>query len=111
VGLFGVVSYLVTQRTREIGVRLALGGTGLRIGRLVIRDAVRMVGGGVLVGALIALAGAPFVQSLLFRTSAREPAVLILAAVVLLAVTVAAAALPAWRAGRVSPLTALRSDT
>ena len=110
VGLFAVVSYLVTQRTREIGVRLALGGSGQRVAGLVIRDAVRLAAIGGVVGMAVALAGASVVQGMLFQTSARDPAVAIGAVVVLLAVTVSAAAVPAWRAGRVSPMTVLRSD-
>jgi hypothetical protein len=110
VGLFGVVSYLVTQRTKEIGVRLALGGTGARVGGLVIGDAVKMVSGGVVAGLLLALGLAPFVQSLLFQTSARETAVLAGAGAALLGVTLVAALVPALRAARVSPLVALRAD-
>ena len=102
--------YLVTQRTKEIGVRLALGGTGARVGRLVIGDAVKMAGIGVGTGLVLALAVAPFAQAMLFQTSAREVAVLLAAGSVLLAVTVVAAVVPAWRAARVSPLVALRSD-
>jgi putative ABC transport system permease protein len=110
VGLFAVVSYLVSQRTQEIGVRLALGGSGGRVARLVVRDAVRMASVGGVVGLAIALAGGSVVQSMLFATSAREPAVMMTAGLVMLAVTVAAAAIPAWRAGRVSPMTVLRGD-
>jgi ABC-type antimicrobial peptide transport system permease subunit len=110
VGLFGVVSYLVAQRTREIGVRLALGGTGARVARAVIGDAVRMVSGGVAAGLALALGLAPFVQSLLFQTSAREAAILGAAGLLLLGIAVCAAVVPAWRAARVSPLVALRAD-
>jgi predicted permease len=110
VGLFGVVSYLVTQRTQEIGVRLALGGTGLTVGRLVVWDAVRMAAIGAGAGLVLAMAGAPLVQSMLFQTSAREPVSAIGAALVLLLVAIAAAAVPAWRASQVSPMTALRTD-
>jgi predicted permease len=110
VGLFAVVSYLVAQRTREIGVRLALGGSGSRVAGLIVRDAVRMAAVGAAAGVLMALAGASVVQSMLFQTSAREPATIIVAGAVLLAVTVAAAAVPAWRAGRVSPMTVLRTE-
>ena len=110
VGLFAVVSYLVSQRTQEIGVRLALGGSGARVAKLVVRDAVRMAAVGGAVGLMIALAGGSIVQSMLFATSPREPVVMLAAALVLLAVTVGAAAVPAWRAGRVSPMTVLRGD-
>jgi ABC-type antimicrobial peptide transport system permease subunit len=110
VGLFAVVSYLVTQRTAEIGVRLALGGSGARVVRLVVGDAVRMAAAGAFVGMVLAMAGAPLVQSMLFETSAREPASALAAVAILLVVAVGAAAYPAWRASRVSPMTVLRTD-
>jgi len=110
VGLFGVVSYVVTQRTQEIGVRLALGGTGTRVARLVIGDALRMVSIGIVVGLLGALAAGPLVASMLFQTSPREPAGIAVAGTVLLAATLVAAAWPAWRAGRVQPVVALRAE-
>jgi predicted permease len=110
VGRFAVVSYLVTQRTREIGVRMALGGSGRRVVGLIIRDAVRLAAIGGAAGLVIAIAGAPVVQGMLFETSARDPLIAIAAVVVLLGVTLGAAAVPAWRAGRVSPMTVLRND-
>jgi len=110
VGLFAVVSYLVTQRTREIGVRLALGGSTSGVAGLVVRDALKMAAVGGVLGTVIAVLAAPLVQSMLFETSTREPVVLIAAAVVLLVVTVSAAAVPAWRAGRVSPMIVMRAD-
>lgn len=110
VGLSAVVFYLVTQRVQEIGVRLALGGTRVMVGRLVVFDALRMAGIGAALGVLIALAGSPLLQSLLFQTSARDPAVMMGAVALQLVVAVAAAAWPAWRASRVSPMAALRTD-
>jgi hypothetical protein len=110
VGLFAVVSYLVTQRTREIGVRLALGGSMSGVAGLIVRDAVRMAAVGGVAGIVTAVVFAPLVQSMLFETSAREPVVLIASAVVMVVVTVGAAAIPAWRAGRVSPMSVLRQE-
>ena len=110
IGLFAVVSYLVSQRTREIGVRLALGGSSGGVVGLVIRDAVRLAATGGVVGVLIALAGGSVVQSMLYETSARDPLIAAAAVMALLLVTVVAVALPAWRAGRVSPMAALRQD-
>jgi predicted permease len=110
VGLFAVVSYLAAQRTQEIGVRLALGGTGGAVARLVVGDALRMAGIGAGTGVLIAMAAAPAVQSMLFQTSAREPATVIIALVMVFVVTLCAAALPSWRASRVSPMTVLRME-
>jgi predicted permease len=108
VGLFAVVSYLVSQRTREIGVRLALGASGRGVARLVVFDALRMAGVGGVAGIAVAIVAAPLVQSMLFQTSAREPVILVAAALVFLAVTMCASAIPAWRAGQVSPMTVLR---
>jgi predicted permease len=110
VGVFGVVSYAVAQRTREIGVRLALGETRAGVGRLVVGDAVRMVSVGLAMGTLAALAAGPLVASLLFQTSPREPWSIAVSAGVLLAATVLASGWPAWRAGRVNPVEALRAD-
>jgi predicted permease len=110
VGLFAVVSYLVTQRTKEIGVRLALGGSTGGVAGLVVRDAVKMTAVGGAAGITIAVISAPLVQSMLFETSAREPGILAGALLVLLVVAVGAAAVPAWRAGRVSPMTVLRDE-
>ncbi|HTK50379.1 MAG TPA: ADOP family duplicated permease [Gemmatimonadaceae bacterium] len=111
VGLFAVVSYVVTQRTREIGVRLALGGSAGGVAGLIVRDAVRMAAVGGVAGIGIALVAAPLVQPVLFETSAREPVVLFGAAIVFLIVTVSAGAVPAWRAGRVSPMVVMRTDS
>ncbi|HEV8495788.1 MAG TPA: ABC transporter permease [Gemmatimonadaceae bacterium] len=110
VGLFGVVSYIVTQRTQEIGVRLALGGTSERVARLVVTDALRMVTIGLAIGVAGALAAGPVVASMLFQTSPHEPASIAQAALVLISATLIAAAWPAWRAGRVNPVVALRAD-
>ncbi len=110
VGLFGVVSFVVTQRTQEIGVRLALGGTSRGVARLVVSDALRMVSIGVGVGVVGALAAGPVIASLLFQTSPREPASIVVAGFVLMVATLVAAAWPAWRAGRVNPVVALRAD-
>jgi predicted permease len=111
VGVFGVVSYLIAQRTAEIGVRLALGATRGGMSRMVVRDAIRLVGIGLGVGGIAAIAAAPLVRDLLFQTSPWEPANLGSAVLVLVAVTVLAALWPAWRASRVDPVIALRSDS
>ena len=109
-GLVGVVSYVVTQRVREMGVRLALGGTRGMVARLVIRDALRMSSIGVALGIVGALAAGPLVASMLFQISPHDVTSLIAAAVVLLTATLLAAAWPAWRAARVNPVIALRAD-
>lgn len=110
VGLFGVVSYIVSQRTREIGLRLALGGTSRIVSGWVVMAALRMVAIGVVVGLVAALAAGPRVQGLLFQTAPYDMGVLLTAAGALLLVTLAAATVPAWRASRVSPMVALRVE-
>ena len=110
VGLFGVVSYLVAQRRQEIGIRLALGGTGATIGRMVISRAVRLVAIGVAVGIGVAVITGPAIESMLFQTSARDAAIIASAGITLIIVAIAAAAIPAWRAARTSPMSALRVD-
>ena len=109
-GLFGVVSYAVTQRTKEIGVRLALGGGPLIVARLVVGQALRMVAIGLGVGLCASLAIGPIAASLLFETSPRDLTVVVVSVGTLVIVAIAAAALPAWRAACVSPLIALRDE-
>jgi predicted permease len=110
VGLFGVISYIVSQRTREMGLRLALGGTASAVGGAVVTQALRMVGVGVALGLVAALAVGPRVRDLLFQTAPSDVLVLIVSAGTLLVVAIGAAALPAFRAARVSPMVALRND-
>jgi ABC-type antimicrobial peptide transport system permease subunit len=110
VGLFAVVSYLVTQRVREIGIRLALGGTGTSVARLIVVGALRLVAAGACVGAVAAVALTPFVQSMLFETSIGDVGVMVTITVVLAVVAFAAAALPAFRAARVSPSVTLQAE-
>jgi ABC-type antimicrobial peptide transport system permease subunit len=110
VGLFGVVSYAVTQRTQEIGIRLALGGTGTRVARMIVAEALRMAGIGLAMGVVASLAAGPLIASQLFQTSPREPRSLAVATLVLLTATLVAAAWPAWRAARVPPMVALRAE-
>lgn len=110
VGLFGVISYLVSQRTREIGLRLALGGTTAGIGASIVWAALRIVSVGVVVGLAVALVSGRYVADLLFETSPLDAGVIGFAVATFVLVTVAAAAWPAWRASRVSPMVALRSD-
>ena len=109
-GLYGVMSFVVTGRTREIGIRLALGATGASAIRLVLRDAVAMIA----VGMAIALPGVAalgkLVQSQLFGVTATDPATFAAVALVLAASALAAAFIPAWRASNVSPTDALRLE-
>jgi ABC-type antimicrobial peptide transport system permease subunit len=110
VGLYGVVSYSVTQRMHELGVRVALGARSVDVVRLVVVQGVRPVSIAVGIGLAIAWAVAPRVQPLLFRQSAVDAAMYAGVGVTMLVVAVVASAIPAARAARVDPSTALRSD-
>jgi predicted permease len=110
IGLYGVLSYNVTRRTGEMGVRMALGAQRFGILRLVIRDALVVTGIGVLVGLGAAWAATRVLGSMLYGLSPRDPVTMIGAAIVLIAVATLAAFIPAWRASRVDPMTALRYE-
>jgi putative ABC transport system permease protein len=97
IGIYGVLAYVVTQRTREIGIRLALGSSGRRIFDLILREGLTLVGVGFVLGAAGAIALRRTLQSQLFEISATDPG----------ALTVAACTLPARRATRIDPLVAL----
>ena len=103
VGLFGVMSFLVAQRTQEIGVRMALGATPAGIVRMTLASAARWTLAGVVIGAGGSLAAARLLRSLLFQVGPGDPAAIGAAMVLLCAVTLAAAAAPARRASRLDP--------
>jgi ABC-type antimicrobial peptide transport system permease subunit len=109
-GLYSLIAYLVAQRTREIGVRLALGATAGAAAALVVRHGTGLAALGVAAGAAASLAAGRFIAPLLFETSARDPAVFGGVAAALLLVAVAASAVPAARARRVDAAEALRAD-
>jgi predicted permease len=109
-GLYGTMSYVTARRTREIGIRVSLGATPLRVSRMVLGDALALGLAGIAVGAPAALAGSRLVSGLLFGIRAADPATLAEAAALLLAVVVLAAWLPAWRAAASDATQALRCD-
>ncbi|MEQ9399457.1 MAG: ADOP family duplicated permease [Longimicrobiales bacterium] len=109
-GLYGVVAFLVAERTREIGVRMALGADRGRVAGRVLGFAVRLAAAGVVVGLVGAVVLRRFTGSLVFGVSPTDPAPLLLSAVALLAVTALAAWAPARRATRVDPLEAMRAE-
>ncbi len=110
VGLYGVMSYAVSQRTHEIGIRITLGGTVIHILRLVVGQGLALAG----IGAALGLAGSVVVShwlsSLLFEVNPEDPVTLVLAAGTLVAVALAASCIPAGRAVRVDPAVILRSE-
>ena len=110
VGLYGVTSYLASQRTHEIGIRMALGATGEQIVRLVLQDGSKLVLLGVAVGLLATLGCSGVVGSLLFGVSVYDPVTLLSVTPVLTGVALVACVIPAWRAAHMDPTIALRSE-
>jgi len=110
IGLYAALAFSVARRTREIGVRIALGATAARIRRGVVRDALMPTAVGLGGGIAASLAFTRVLRSQLFGLSALDPAVLLGAAATLLATAILAAWLPAWRASSVDPMTALRTE-
>ena len=109
-GLYGVVSATVRERTRELGVRMALGASPARLGREVLSRAVAMLGAGAAVGLVAAFMTSTALRALLFEISPADPIALVGACVLLLLVGVAAALVPARRAALIDPAEALRAD-
>jgi putative ABC transport system permease protein len=110
VGLYGVVSYVVEQRRGEIGIRMALGADSRRVAGMVLRQSAALALGGVVAGVIAAVFATRVLQSLLFEVGAADPLVLAAVATLLLGVALLASWLPARRASRVDPLTALRTE-
>jgi putative ABC transport system permease protein len=110
IGIFGVLSYLVAQQTREIGIRLALGAQRAKVFRHVLQRALVLTALGVFVGGTASLGLMRFMGSLLFEVRPDDPTTLALVALTLSAVSLAAAYVPAWRATRIEPLEALRES-
>jgi ABC-type antimicrobial peptide transport system permease subunit len=110
VGLYGTVSFNVARRTREIGIRSALGATGARLVWMVQRDVLTMAIAGLLIGVPLALAGSRFVKSFLFGVTPNDPVALGIGTAVLLTAALVAGYLPARRASRIDPLRAMRCD-
>lgn len=110
IGIYGVISYIVSQRTGEIGVRLALGAEPGRVAGMMVRQGGTVALAGIAVGLGAALAGSRLIESLLYDVSPRDPSVFAATTLTLLAVAVLACWLPARRAARISPVEALRTD-
>jgi ABC-type antimicrobial peptide transport system permease subunit len=109
-GLYGVLAYTVTQRTREFGLRMALGAEAKTVRRLVFRQVGSMTAVGAVIGVAIAAGLSRVAESLLFQMTARDPMVFAGATIVLVAVALCAGLIPAHRAARVDPMTALRYE-
>jgi ABC-type antimicrobial peptide transport system permease subunit len=103
IGLYGVLSSMVAERTRELGIRIALGADPRRVRRMIVRQALAMVGCGVFIGVMGALFGARVLEGLLYGVDAIDPATLVGMSLLMLLVGVAASWIPAYRASSVDP--------
>ncbi|HJY90206.1 MAG TPA: ABC transporter permease, partial [Candidatus Acidoferrum sp.] len=110
IGLYGVMSYMVIQRTKEIGIRMAIGAERADVLRMILREATVLTVAGLVIGTGLALASAQAAKSLLFGLKPRDPLTLVMAVVTLSAVAAFASFLPAYRASKLDPLTALRYE-
>jgi ABC-type antimicrobial peptide transport system permease subunit len=110
IGIYGVISYAVSQQTREIGIRLALGAQKRALRRMFVRYALTLAGLGVIVGVAAAFALTRFMRSLLFNVSPLDPWTYAAVPVVLIGAAVLASYLPARRASAVDPMAALKAE-
>jgi putative ABC transport system permease protein len=110
IGIFGVLSYAVSQRTREIGIRMALGAREADVLRLVVGDGARLAGAGVAIGLALALVLSRVIRGMLYGVSAYDPLAWAGLTVVLALVALTASWLPARRAARIDPNLALHAD-
>ena len=108
-GIYGVISYSVTQKTPEIGIRMALGATVGQVRSLVLASTLRLASVGILLGALLSLALSRALASLLFATSPWDTSAYVGMALTLLLVALVAGYIPARRASRIEPMRALRA--
>ncbi|MGE5813903.1 MAG: ABC transporter permease [Acidobacteriota bacterium] len=110
VGIYGVIAYIAAQRTREIGIRVALGAQQGDVSRLFLRHGLALLAIGLAGGLVAAIALTRLMASLLFGVSAKDPMTYLVVTLVLSAVVLVASYIPAWRAARIDPLLALKSD-
>ncbi|HTS30246.1 MAG TPA: ABC transporter permease [Bryobacteraceae bacterium] len=110
IGVYGLISFSISQRVREIGVRMALGATPGEVQLLIVGEGVRLVAVGVLLGLVIAIAASHAVQSMLFVISAHDAATFVLVPSILTLVAILACWIPAWRATGIAPSVALRDE-
>jgi ABC-type antimicrobial peptide transport system permease subunit len=110
IGVYGVLSYAVARKTRDIGVRIALGANARQVLRLVAHDGTMLIGAGIAAGVVLALLSSRWLSSLLFGVTPADPVSLGGSVILVLAVAALATLIPARRAIRIDPLAALRQD-
>jgi ABC-type antimicrobial peptide transport system permease subunit len=110
VGLYGLVSYSVARRTREIGVRMAIGAGRADVMKMVLREGMKLAISGILIGGIASIAVARLLRAGMAGLGAVTPAVYVIVPVLLIALTLVASYMPAYRASKVDPLRALRYD-
>ena len=110
VGIYGVLSYLVARRTHEIGIRLAVGADRTQVLALILKQGMTLAGSGIIVGVIAAFLLTQLMQSLLYEVRPSDPWTFVTVSLALVGVALLASALPAFRATRVSPLIALRTE-
>jgi ABC-type antimicrobial peptide transport system permease subunit len=110
IGLYGVLAYVVAERTREIGVRMALGATAGAVRRLVVTQGLRVVLLGAVIGIVAALASTRLLKALLYEVDALDPAVFVVMSVMMIGVGLLASYVPARRASSVDAIESLRND-
>ena len=110
IGIYGVLAYAVTRRTKEIGIRMALGAQKSDVLRLVIGQGLTLIAMGIGLGVIGSLALSRFIASLLFQVSPTDPSTFLFVSTLLLAIALAASYLPAARAVRIKPMVALRYE-
>ena len=111
VGIYGLLAYMVGQRSHEIGVRMALGAMPSTIGRMIVSHGAGLAGIGVGIGLILSGIVAPLISSLLYGVRPLDPEVFIAVPVILMVVVLLASYIPAWRAARVNPIVALRRES
>jgi len=110
IGLYGVTAYSVSRRTREIGIRMALGALSWTVARMILREVAILVAIGILIALPAAWTASRYIASQLYEVAPTDPVTIVVAMASLVTVAAAAGLIPAWRAARVNPISALRHD-
>ena len=110
IGIYGVMAYFVEQHSRDIGIRIALGGAPSMVSRMIVGQGMGVVGPGIALGLVVALAFTRFLSAILFEVGATDPAIFLGVSIVMLAIALAGCLLPARQAAILDPATTLREE-